>query len=1134
METNFSYLKKKKEFALFATPCMEAEDVLYISPAISALASRRALELCVKWIYAADASLTRPGERETLQDLLHDHGFPSLLDYRLWRRLQHVVRNGNSSAHTGAVEVTTDDAILSLSILFDLVQWIDYCYGGVYEERQFREEAISGKTDQGESIRKEYEQKLAEAKHDVDRIVSEKEEHIRELLQQVADLSSQMDALKSEHAKSRNYHYNPDMSEDETRRRYIDADLKSAGYIFDQDQRRNCIETEYPVEGMPNETGTGFADYVIWGDTGKIVAVIEAKKTSKDVSLGRKQSKLYADCIENMQGYRPLMFYTNGFETVLWDDKSPSPVPRKVGGVFPIRDIERLLSMRYTRKPLNSVTINQDITDRYYQIRAVTKCCESYSKGRRKCLLVMATGTGKTRTAASLVDVLQRAGFAQKVLFLADRIELVRQAKGAFGSYLPNTPSCNLLLNKEERGADFVFSTYPTMLRAIDSEKNSDGSRYFSPGHFDLIIVDEAHRSIFHKYQAIFDYFDACLIGLTATPKDTVAQSTYTFFDLPSQVPTDVYEYHEAVGKDRVLVPYYPIETATTIPDDGITYDNLSDAEKEAYEEEFAEDEEYPDHIPSERINKFIFNQSTVDLMISDLMNHGIRHSAGNHVGKTIIFAQNKRHAQYILDRFDQLYTEYKGVFACKIVSGEPYTQDDYDNFKKRDSMPFIAITVDKLETGVDIPEVVNLVFAKKVYSRIKFDQMLGRGTRLCSDLFGAGEDKQEFYVFDYMRNFQFFEMHPKGKESASETSPVAMRFARRVELIALTQNADYSGDDYQKIRCDLVEHVTKDILELNPNRIEVALKRKYVEKYKDIKEFTCLNDDKKAELRDNLSGLIQADERDEAAISFDVVMYGLMISALSNKQLQKQHKKTVSRYATALLEKCATIPEVKEKIPELKEVVTDGFWNASDALQFEKTRQSLRNIMKYVLHDEPRIHYTNFSDEVVFRTEGRDISIGGNDFAEYRHKVNRYVEEHKNQNTTIHKLLYNEPITAADYTELKRIFTEELGTPEDYKANYSEMPFGILIRKIAKMDYDAAMAAFGVFIAEEHPNAEQIAFIEKIVHYVVENGCIEVKELWNAPFDRPIKFNALFTTEEQQKKIVAIINRFKENAVIA
>lgn len=1133
MGTNFGYLKDRKEFELFGIPCIEAENVLTVSPGISAVASRRALELCVKWIYAADTSLSRPGERETLQDLLHDHGFPALLDYKLWRNLQHIVRKGNESAHDNSGMITKSDAIHSLELLFDLVQWIDYCYGVDYIDRKFDVGLLPDRNDESENIKKVYEKRLSEARNDVDRIVSEKDRHIQSLLEQVAELSAQMEKVKAENSKSREYSYSPDMSEADTRRRYIDADLEAVGYVFDDYRKRNCVHREYPVTGMPNPTGTGSVDYVIWGDSGKIIALIEAKKTSESADKGKKQAKLYADCIENMQGFRPIMFYTNGFETRIWDDRSPSSVPRTVSGVFPLIDLERLRALKYNLKPIDSISINQEITDRHYQIRAVSKCCESYGAGRRKCLLVMATGTGKTRTAASLVYVLKKAGYVERVLFLADRIELVRQAKGAFGQYIPDTPSCNLLLEREERGADFVFSTYPTMLGAIDNEKNSDGKRFYTPGHFDLIIVDEAHRSIFNKYRAIFEYFEACLLGLTATPKQTIDHSTYTFFDLPPRIPTDVYEYDEAVNKDKVLVPYYTIETSTVISDDGIKYSDLDSNEQEAFEDEFSEDDDISDRIPPERINRYIFNQPTVDSMISDLMNNGIRHSDGNHIGKTIIFAQNKRHADYIIERFDSLYNEYKGLFACKIVSGEPYAQDTYDNFKKKDSMPFIAVTVDKLETGVDIPEVVNLVFAKKVYSRIKFDQMIGRGTRLCKDLFGLGEDKKEFYIFDYMRNFQFFEMHPKGKEPSAEVSPVAMRFARKIEIIGLTQDADYSGDEYQKLRSELVNDVVADINNLSLSRIEVSLKKKYVERYKDRDQFETLDSIKKAEIREELSNLIRTDERDEAAISFDVLMYGLMINSLSKSKIEGQQKKRLLKYTNALLNNCATIPEVKDKIPDLKEVTTDAFWNGTDALEFEKTRLNLRGLIKYVKNVAPRIHYTNFTDDVVFRDEGRSIDMGGSDFEEYRKKVNRYVDENRN-NITIHKLLHNQPITAADQKELERIFIQELGTKDDYTASYQDTPFGLLIRRIAKMDRDAAMSAFGTFIAEEHPNAEQISFIEKVVDYIVENGCISnVRDLMNAPFDRPIKFSALFNQEEQ-KKIVSIINIVKQNAMQA
>lgn len=323
------------------------------------------------------------------------------------------------------------------------------------------------------------------------------------------------------------------------------------------------MEVEYPVVGMPNQTGRGYVDYVIWGDTGKIIAVVEAKKASESGDKGRNQGKLYADCIQNMQGKRPIIFYTNGFETYLWDDANSAP--RLVSGIFPQKDINAMIERRCIKKSVNSIQIDKQITDRWYQLRAVTKCCENYEKGIRKCLLVMATGTGKTRTATSIVDVMTRSELMGKVLFLADRKELVKQAKDAFYKYIENTTMCNLLLNKDERNAKIIFSTYQTMLHAIDTIKNADGSRFFSPGHFSLIVIDEAHRSIFNKYKAIFQYFDACLLGLTATPKNTIHQSTYTFFDMKNNIPTDVYEYEEAVEKDHVLVPFYLIETSTQI-----------------------------------------------------------------------------------------------------------------------------------------------------------------------------------------------------------------------------------------------------------------------------------------------------------------------------------------------------------------------------------------------------------------------------------------------------------------------------------------------------------------------------------------------------------------------------------------
>lgn len=1129
MTTNFSYLINTKEYELFGPACIDAENVLSTSPVMSAVASRKALELCVKWIYSIDNTLGKPHENG-LQALLHENGFPSLMDYSLWRRLQYVVKNGNMSVHTSKV-ISKDDAILSLNILFDFVQWIEYCYGEEYEERNFDESIIPDSNAESKRIEEEYAQVIKDIQKNADKIVNEKDRQINRLLALCAKLKNAKSAAKKENVESRSYSYDDNMAEWKTRKRYIDADLKYSGYVFDQNAKRNCIETEYPVVGMPNNTGAGFVDYVIWGDTGKIIAVIEAKKASESAKKGKNQGEIYANCIQNMQGFRPIIFYTNGFETYLWDDTIAPP--RQVSGIFQRRDLDKMIERRYNRKPLNTIKIDESITNRHYQLRAVTKCCENYEKGDRNCLLIMATGTGKTRTAASIVDVLTRGEHITTVLFLADRKALVKQAREAFQKFIPHTTTCNLVLDKSERNARFVFSTYPTILNAIDSETNEDGSRFFSPGHFDLIIVDEAHRSIFNKYKAIFEYFDACKLGLTATPKNTVHHSTYEFFKMKNNMPTDVYEYTEAVEKDHVLVPFYPIETATKISDEGLDPGTMTEEERQYYEDEFTEEGETPERIPPAKINKYIFNVDTADKMISDLMNNGIRHKNGNHVGKSIIFAQTKKHAEYLIERFDTLYPEYKGEFCKLVICDEPYAEKNLEDFKIANSMPFIAITVDMLETGIDVPEIVNLVFAKKVYSRIKFDQMIGRGTRLCDDLFGEDDDKTEFYIFDYMRNFQFFDEHPRGKEVGVTMSPIAEIFAKKVRIIRALQNAEYEAEEYQTFRKSLVTDVVESIKSLNAGRIEVKLELRYVEKFKDEKPFEMLTDVDKADIIEHLSSLVSSYEKDENAVHFDNAMYGIMVSILESGKNFNRIKNHIQQNASTLLAECSTIPEVKAKIPRLKEIVGEAVWEKKDILLYEKIRLDLRDIMKYLPSHEIKIHYVDFEDEYVERVEGRKFDMGNNDFDDYRKKVNEYVETHK-QHPSIQKLLHNEPISDADYKELERIFTKELGTKEEYEVNYKDTPFGILIRKIAKMDRDAAYAAFATFVAEERPNTEQIHFINQVVDYVVENGYVkDVLDLMKAPFDRPYRFSVIFDKEEQIK-FVQVINGFKSNAMVA
>ena len=456
------------------------------------------------------------------------------------------------------------------------------------------------------------------------------------------------------------------------------------------------VQEEYPVEEMAGNAGQmGYADYVLFGKDGRPLAVVEAKRTSRDPNSGRRQAMLYADCLERKFGRRPMMFTTNGFDTYFWDDKS-SP-QRMVSRIFSQDNLQKLMNRRAERQDLLKIAIDDRITDRYYQKEAIRAVCGQMQAGFRRHLLVMATGTGKTRTASSLVDVLSRGKWITNVLFLADRTALVKQAKDDFKNYLPDMSLCNLCSNKDDRQARIVFSTYPTMLSAIDEVKTKDGGPLFTPAHFDLIIIDESHRSIFKKYRAIFEYFDAFMVGLTATPKTDVDRNTYDFFEMESGVPTYAYDYETAVSQDHVLVPYYNYEVKTKFLEDGIVYDELSKEDKERYEDDFIEDGAVPDFIPSEALNKFVFNETTVDTVLQDLMERGIHVAGGDRLGKSIIFAQNKRHAEFIIERFNKLYPQYHGTFAQRVICDDSYAQTVIDDFKIPEKEPHIAVSVDMM-----------------------------------------------------------------------------------------------------------------------------------------------------------------------------------------------------------------------------------------------------------------------------------------------------------------------------------------------------------------------------------------------------------------------------------------------------
>ena len=612
--SNFDFILKNEIFKTFAEASVEAEKSIAVANVSCTILCRRALELAVKWIYANDRELVLPYQNN-LSSLVYDINFKSMINEKVFNGMTYIIKLGNFSVHSNK-KVTRKEAVLCLKYLFDFMDWIAYYYDSNYVETKFDEGKLPGESSANlkKEEREELENKLVEKDEKIEKILKENEE-LREKL------------TKQRTSKKIAYNFKvSDISEFETRKQFIDLDLKIAGWDSTN------IREEVEVKGMPNTQEAGYVDYVLYGENGKPLAVVEAKRTSKDSKIGQQQAKLYADCLEKEYAQRPIIYYTNGKEIYMWDDLSYPE--RKVSGYYTQDELQLLIRRRNSKENLEHIYIANDIANRPYQLEAVKKVCESFEQRHRRALVVMATGTGKTRTAISLVDVLTSKNWVQNILFLADRTELVKQAEKNFKKLLPDMSCCNLLSSKDgdPEESRIIFSTYQTMINCIDKMKSKNGITLFTPGHFDLIIIDEAHRSIYKKYQAIFEYFDGLLVGLTATPRDDVDKNTYKFFQLENNVPTFVYEYDEAV-RQKYLVDYHTISTTTKFIERGIKYSELKEEDKEEYENLF-EEGEVQEEISSNAINSWLFNRDTIKIILETVMQKGLKVEGGDKLRK--------------------------------------------------------------------------------------------------------------------------------------------------------------------------------------------------------------------------------------------------------------------------------------------------------------------------------------------------------------------------------------------------------------------------------------------------------------------------------------------------------------------
>ena len=1085
---NFDYIKDLGIDALYRF-CSAAEENQVCNPDISAVCARKALEYIVRALYEMKG--IEIGERTSLFELVEGDPFRTFIsDNKVMMAVHYVRKVGNNGAH--AANVTKRESFFSLLNIYNVVGAVLLKLRVVSEVRPFDKSLIPNSIQR--SVMVPTDVKVLPT----DKVIEAADKEAVKATTPVVEIACEI-------------------SEAETRKMYIDLMLREAGWNINPTEGaveplKACIEVE--VKGMPNAHEVGYVDYVLFGGNGKPLAVVEAKRTSVSPIKGKHQAELYADCLEQQYGVRPVIYYTNGFETYIIDGLGYPP--RRLFGFHTASDLELMIQQR-SRKDISDFSVKDHITDRAYQKMAIKAVCEHLNKKHRKALLVMATGTGKTRVSISLVDVLMRNGWVKNVLFLADRTSLVGQAHKNFVKLLPSTTTSVLSENGEkDLNARITFSTYQTMINYIDTEEKP-----FSVGRFDLIIIDEAHRSIFGKYAAIFNYFDAMLVGLTATPRNEVDKSTYDIFEMEQGVPNYAYELEDAVG-EGYLVNYRGFKRGSLVLKEGIKYANLTDEEKKQmeaiWEYESAikgmkmvlDDHSSARDIENKEIFNYIFNEATIDAVLQDLMDNGLKVQYGERIGKSIIFAYNHRHAELIVERFNKLYPEYGSEFCVLIDNYVTYSQDLIDKFEVRDNNPQIAVSVDMLDTGIDVPDVLNLVFFKIVKSKIKFMQMIGRGTRLSADVFGNGKDKECFYIFDWCRNFEYFEKNPDGTAAPSTISLTERIFGLRAEIAFHLQHQKYQEDDYYRgLHNELKEILKEQVMALSDSHISVRSKWEQVSHFKKDDNWLSLSEVDVHTLKNDIAPMLAKNTLEPTAKMFDALILYIELSYVGGEVNADKKIAQVQKVAEILIEKKATLPQVQAKMETLKEVLSVAAWENVSLQWLEKVRKDLRELMQFLKGEKGKWFIIDVGDVITDDGEAEGITMR----VSYKQRIIDFLAS--NRSLPVLKKIYNlEQLSAEDINELERILWSELGSKEDYAKYTQNMLFGgnvaAFIRSLIGVDRREALNKFSEFLSDNELNAEQEEFLNTIVQYVCENGDITKEIVVNeSPFDERL---VLFT----------------------
>lgn len=1096
--TNFEFLRPK--WPELASLGGFAESYAHSDPIGSISKLRAFCEQVVEWIHHGQR-LPKP-YRANLSDLLENQPFRDVTPPVVLSKLHGLRKEGNSAVHGNRGDATV--ALRLTREAYNVGRWlyVTYADGNVADCPEFTEPPKGGV--EGIELRREKRailERIAAQEAQMQKLLADLEKERSQARRAEATAEERRAALEAAlKAKEALEAVDPlSFSEAETRTYLIDQMLADEGwYIGKGSTDTDEVKKEYPVSHQTTESGEGAADYVLFDDNGKPLAVVEAKKTSENPQKGRTQARLYADGLEQQHGQRPVIFYTNGYDLWIWNDSAGEPW-RKLYGFYSKDSLQHLIFQRTEKQPVSNIRPNPIIAGRMYQIEAVRRVVETFAEKKRKALIVQATGTGKTRVGISLSDAMIRAGWAKRILFLCDRRELRKQANNAFKEFLPSEPRTYVTrVSAGDTDHRIYLSTYPAMMKVHES---------FDVGFFDLIIADESHRSLYNRYRQLFQYFDCYQVGLTATPVDFVERNTFDMFDCEPGDPTANYSYQEALDhRPPYLVPFEVDTHTTQFLRAGIKYSQMTPEQRRQIEE----DEEVPDAIEFEpgEVDKIVYNKDTNRHILRNLMDNGIRVADGSRLGKTIVFARSRKHARLLEYLFNEMYPQYGGNFCQTIVSDDPRAESLIDDFKGQGNNPdlTIAISVDMLDTGVDVPEDVNLVFAKPVYSYVKFWQMIGRGTRLCPNLFGPGQDKTHFQIFDHWGNFERFEQGYKKAEPRRIQSLAETVFEARLHL-AETALEKQNSDAFDLA----ITLIGKDIASLPTKSIAVREKWKQVQsvgREETLRDFDAAT---KATLRQDVAPLMQWIDirRQEEAWKFDRLIARAQIERMRGSSRFDGLRDEIVVIVGSLR---INLSQVKVKLPVIEKVKSAEFWDNVTVHDLEETRNELRGIIQFRRFDgpqpvEPKVIDVKEDESQIElkRHKVRFDKLDDLEMAAYRNRVNNVLQAIIDKSTTLQKIKLGQPVSEKDLEDLcSLVLTQEPGLDLHDLDDYFPQAGGLdrAIRTVIGMDGEAVHARFEAFI-HAHPEISSHAnkFLQLLQQHIVKFGSIEIEQLYEPPF---------------------------------